>query len=152
MNSVPLNKSIYLSAERGLFKAAPSQINCPSLLYVILLRTSIALFNNKCIILTVLDQTVESFWNLVSKDRYPKLKDFALSMHWMFGKHTCVRVQNLRWSESNLKTETLDDSRRLANTGTGLLIKDDSVRDATGADPDSKVRGAISEIFGSQVS
>jgi len=45
-NSIPLNKSIYQSAERSLFKAAPSQIDCPSLLYVILLRTSIALFNN----------------------------------------------------------------------------------------------------------
>ena len=38
--------------------------------------------------------------------------------------------------------ETLDDSRRLANTGIGLLIKDDSVRGAsTGADRASKVGG-----------
>ena len=56
-------------------------------------------------------------------------------------------------NKKRMADETLDDSRRLANTGTGLLIKDDSVREAsTGADPDSKVRGAISEIFGSQVS
>jgi len=37
----------------------------------------------------------------------------------------------------------------------GLLMKDDSVREAsTGVDPDSKVKGegAISGIFGSQVS
>jgi len=26
-------------------------------------------------------------------------------MHWMFGKYTCVRVQFLRWSKSNLKTK-----------------------------------------------
>jgi len=26
----------------------------------------------------MLEQTVESFWKLVSKDKFPKLKDFAL--------------------------------------------------------------------------
>jgi len=26
-------------------------------------------------------QTVDSFWKLVRKDRFPKLKDFALKMH-----------------------------------------------------------------------
>jgi len=53
----------------------------------------------------VLDQTVESSWKLLSKDKFPKLKDSALSMHWMCGKHTRVRVQFLRRSKSNLKTE-----------------------------------------------
>jgi len=28
---------------------------------------------------------VESFWKSVSKDRFPKLKDFALKMRSMFG-------------------------------------------------------------------
>jgi len=43
--------------------------------------------------------------------------------------------------------ETLDDSRRLANTG-WPLIEDDSVREAsTGADPDSKVGGGFQKYL-----
>jgi len=30
-------------------------------------------------------ETVDSFWKLVSTDRFPKLKDFALKMHSTFG-------------------------------------------------------------------
>jgi len=30
-------------------------------------------------------ETTESFWKLVRKDRFSKLKDFALKMHSMFG-------------------------------------------------------------------
>jgi len=30
-------------------------------------------------------ETVGSFWKLVSKDRFPELKDFALKMHSTFG-------------------------------------------------------------------
>ena len=87
----------------------------------------------------MLDQTVESFWKLVSKDRFPKLKDFALYMHWMFGKNTCVKVQFVRWSKSNLKTEIEWLTTHLTIVAdllvlVGLLIKDDSVREAsTGA-------------------
>jgi len=41
-----------------------------------------------------------------------------------------------------MAVKSLDDSHRLANTGIGLLIEDDSVREvSTGADPASKVRG-----------
>jgi len=29
-------------------------------------------------------ETVMSFWKFVSKDRFPKLKDFALKMHTIF--------------------------------------------------------------------
>jgi len=54
MNSVPPNQFVYLSAKRGLLKVVSSQINCPYL------------------------QTAESFWKLFSKDRFPKLKHFAL--------------------------------------------------------------------------
>jgi len=61
INSVPPNKSVYLSAKRRLLKVAPSHISCPFL------------------------QTAESFWKLVSKDRFPKLQDFALKMHSIFG-------------------------------------------------------------------
>jgi len=34
-------------------------------------------------------ETVESFWNSASKARFPKLKDFAIEMHSMFG-NVCV--------------------------------------------------------------
>jgi len=30
-------------------------------------------------------ETGNSFWKLVSKDRFPKLKDFALKIHSTFG-------------------------------------------------------------------
>jgi len=30
-------------------------------------------------------ETVESFWKLVSKDRFSNLKDFALKIYLMFG-------------------------------------------------------------------
>ena len=36
-------------------------------------------------------ETVKSFWKLVTKDRFPKLKDFAQKMRSTFG-NTCVRV------------------------------------------------------------
>jgi len=35
-------------------------------------------------------QTVESFWTLVSKDRFPKLKDFVLKCARRFEAHMCV--------------------------------------------------------------
>ena len=37
-------------------------------------------------------ETVKSFWKLFSKNRFPKLKDFALNMRWTFGiaYSTCV--------------------------------------------------------------
>jgi len=56
-SQVPANKPIYLSTNRDLLKVVPSQINCPYL------------------------QTVETFWKLFSKDRFPKLQDFALKGH-----------------------------------------------------------------------
>jgi len=59
MNSVSPNKSVYISAKRGLLKVPHSQFNCPFL------------------------QTVESFWELVSKDIFPKVKDFALKTHFL---------------------------------------------------------------------
>jgi len=38
-------------------------------------------------------RTAESFWKLVSKDRFPKLKDFALKMHSMFGnRYVCEYI------------------------------------------------------------
>jgi len=54
-----------------------------------------------------------------------------------------------------MAVESLDDSRRLANTGIGLLIKIDSDREAStqGRIQPARLGGrASSEIFGSQVS
>jgi len=46
--------------------------------------------------LTVLETTV-SFGKLVSKDRFPKLKDFAPQMHYRcLETHMCVKVHFLR--------------------------------------------------------
>ena len=61
----PANKPVNLSANRDLLKVPPSQI----------------IYSNNCPYL----QIVESFWNLVRKDRFPKLQDFALKMHSIFG-------------------------------------------------------------------
>jgi len=57
--------------------------------------------------LTVLE-TVKSFWKLVSNNRFPKLKDFALKMHWTFGNtySTCMRVRTfstLKQDKSTVK-------------------------------------------------
>jgi len=48
--------------------------------------------------------TVVSFWKLVNKVRFPKLKDFALKFTRYLETQTCVRIHFLRWSRSNLKT------------------------------------------------
>ena len=57
-------------------------------------------------------------------------------MHWIFGKHTCVRVQFLRWSKSNLKTEIEWQTKHWKIVAdllilVSLLIKDDRVREAS---------------------
>ena len=56
------------------------------------------------------NETYERFWKLVSKDKFPKLKDFALKMHSMFeSTYVC---------ESTFSTMKLDKSRnrnRMAN-------------------------------------
>jgi len=54
-------------------------------------------------------------------------------MHWIFGKHTCARVQFLRWSKSNLKSEIEWQTKHWTIVAdllilVSLLIKDDRVR------------------------
>jgi len=62
-------------------------------------------------------ETAENFCNLVSKDRFPKLKDFAPNMHSM-EINTCVRVYFLTMKQVKSKNinpmadETLDVSFR----------------------------------------
>jgi len=46
-----------------------------------------------------LDLTVQRFWKLVSKDKFPKLKGFAQEMHSIFG------AKFLPWRKSNLITD-----------------------------------------------
>jgi len=58
-------------------------------------------------------ETAESFQKLVSKDRFLKLKDFALKMHSTFGSITCVRVHFLQWASQILKRQ----SNGIWNTG-----------------------------------
>ena len=41
------------------------------------------------------NETQQRFWKLVSKDKFPKLKDFALKIHLILGAHMCARVHFL---------------------------------------------------------
>ena len=73
-------------------------------------------------------ETAESLWKLVSKDRFPKLKDFALKMHSMFG-NTCVcesafsTMKQVKSENRNrLADETLDDSLWLFTSNTSISI------------------------------
>jgi len=83
-------------------------------------------------------ETAGSFWKSVSKDRFPKLKDFALKMHLAFGnRHVCeskfstmkqVKSKNRSW----MADETLVDSLRLSPLRLVLRwLKNDSVREAS---------------------
>jgi len=60
-------------------------------------------------IVTVLE-TVKRFWKLVSKNRFPKLNDFAVNMRWTFGNtyNTCARPRAfsaLKQVKSTIKSE-----------------------------------------------
>ena len=54
-------------------------------------------------------ETAESFWKLVSKVEFPKLKDFALKMYSMFGNiYVCesstmkqVKSKNIFYDEAS---------------------------------------------------
>ena len=59
------------------------------------------------------NKTQECFWKLVSKDRFPKVKDFALKMHSMFGstyvcESTFSTMQQVKYKNRNqMVDETL---------------------------------------------
>ena len=65
------------------------------------------------------NETRKRFWKLVSKDKFPKLKDFALKMHSMFGStYVC---------ESTFSTMKLVKSRnrnRMANQTLDKIVSD----------------------------
>jgi len=50
-------------------------------------------------------EIAESFRKLVSKDRFPKGKDFAKKCTRCLEIHACERVHFLRCSKTNIKTE-----------------------------------------------
>jgi len=81
----------------------------------------------KCAILTVLE-TGESFWKLISKERFLKPKDFALKMHSMFGntyifESTFSTPKQVKSKIRNrMADETIDDILQLAPL-TPVLIK-----------------------------
>jgi len=68
-------------------------------------------------------ETAESFWKLVSKERFLKLKDFPLKMHSMFGN---IYVRESKFSM--LKQVKSDNRNRMADkilddtTSTGIDI------------------------------
>jgi len=74
-------------------------------------------------------ETAESFSKLISKDRFPKLKDFALKMHSMFGnRQVCeskfsAMKQVKSKNRNRMADEALDDSLRLSPL-TLVLIKE----------------------------
>jgi len=65
-------------------------------------------------------ETVENFWKLVSKDIFPKLKDFSLKMHSMFpNTYTCESTfstmkQVKSKNRNRMADKTLGDSSQLA--------------------------------------
>ena len=68
------------------------------------------------------NETQKRFWKLVSKDKFPKLKDFALKMHSMFGS-TYVRESTFSTmklvksrSKNRMVNQTLDNCLRLSTT------------------------------------
>jgi len=62
---------------------------------------------------------IENVWKLVSKDKYPKLKDIALKMQSIFGNtFVCesafsTRKQVKSKNRNRIADETLDDNFRL---------------------------------------
>jgi len=95
--------------------------------YVILIIKTWNLLTKIYTVIRTVLETAESFWKLVSKDRFPKLKDFALKWHSTFANtHICVWAYNFYYEASQIKNrnrmadETLDDCLRLANTSTSF--------------------------------
>jgi len=70
-----------------------------------------------------LEETVESLWKLVSKDRFPKLKDFAIKIYleiYTF-ENTFSTIKQVKCKHRNrIAGGTLVDSLRLATTNIGI--------------------------------
>ena len=74
------------------------------------------------------NETQKRFWKLVSKDKFPKLKDFALKMHSMFGStYVCEsRFSTMKLVKSRNKNrmanQTPDNCLRLSTTSIDIDI------------------------------
>jgi len=101
-------------------------------------RTSITSFNKNVEYNTNGIETVNSFWKLVSKDRFPKLKDFALKLRRALGnttyRTTCdsTHIFYVKQVKSAVKTETECQTKHWTIVSNLLpRIRNDSVRDAS---------------------
>jgi len=56
----------------------------------------------------------QCFWKFVSKDCFPKLKDFVVNMHSMFGSTFSAMTKVKSKNRNRMAEEELDDSLRLA--------------------------------------
>ena len=63
-------------------------------------------------------ETVKSFRKLVSKDRFPKLKDFAVKMRSYNFQDEASQIYSK--NRNRMADKTLDNSLRLAATNTGI--------------------------------
>ena len=101
-------------------------------------RTGITSFNKNVDYNTNGIETVKSFWKLVSKDSFPKLKDFALKLGRALGNTTyrkCVRVRTfstMKQVKSAVKTETEWQTKHWTIVSDLLpRIRNDSVRETS---------------------
>ena len=75
------------------------------------------------------NETQKRFWKLVSKDKFPILKDFALKMHSMFGStYVCqstfptMKLVKSR-NKNQMANQTLDNCPRLSTSSIDIDIK-----------------------------
>ena len=75
------------------------------------------------------NETQKILWKLVSKDKFPKLIDFALKMHSMFGStYVCestfstMKLVKSR-NKNRMVNQTLDNCLRLSTTSTDIDIE-----------------------------
>ena len=75
------------------------------------------------------NETQKRLWKLVSKDKFPKLKDFALKMHSMFGStYVCestfstMKLVKSR-NKNRMVSRTQDNCLRLSTTSIDIDIE-----------------------------
>ena len=67
-------------------------------------------------------ETVESFWKFVSKDKFPKLKDFATKCTRCLETHSYVSVSTFSTMKQDkcININRMADSFQLGTTNTGI--------------------------------
>jgi predicted SprT family Zn-dependent metalloprotease len=79
-------------------------------------------------LLTKKNENLKSFWKLICKDRFPNLRDLALTLHSVFGstyEYTCeCTFSTMRHVKSKNRNQmgdkTLDTCLRLSTTNTDI--------------------------------